>query len=108
LTPPLIFEWLERQGNDSTASRAAVHRDSIKALVPQLVEAQRAGNRTAYHQLADRAVRYGDSLVAVYRVSMPSRPLVARLVDMTVNEFMGRGHGIEEALGALFGGGSTR
>jgi hypothetical protein len=36
---------------------------------------------------------------------MPERPIARRLVDRTVDEFLGRGHGIEEELGALFGGG---
>jgi hypothetical protein len=44
--------------------------------------------------------------VAAYRDAAPGRPLVRRLVDRTVDEFLGRGHGIEEELGALFSGGS--
>jgi hypothetical protein len=67
---------------------------------------RRAGRRRhgagAAHR---RAPRQTDALVAAYRDAMPERPIARRLVDRTVDEFLGRGHGIEEELGALFGGG---
>jgi hypothetical protein len=107
-TPPLIFEWVARQGGDSLRARVATHRAAITALVPRLAAAERAGDATARARLADDAVRHGAALVAAYRDAAPDRPIVRRLVDRTVDEFLGRGHGIEEELGALFTGGAAR
>ncbi len=103
-TPPLLFEYVARQGGDSLRARVAPHRDAITALVPRLAAAERAGDAAARTRLADEAIRHGDALVAAYRDAIPARPLVRRLVDRTVDEFLGRGHGIEEELGALFSG----
>jgi hypothetical protein len=103
-TPPLLFEWVERQGGDTLRARLAPHRAAIQALVPRLAAAERAGDRAAHARLAGEAVAHGEALVAAYRDAVPARPLVRRLVDRTVDEFLGRGHGIEEELGALFGG----
>jgi hypothetical protein len=103
-TPPLLFEYVARQGGDALRARVAPHRDAIAALVPRLAAAERAGDAAARTRLADEAIRHGDALVAAYRDAVPARPLVARLVDRTVDEFLGRGHGIEEELGALFSG----
>ena len=101
ITPPLVFEWLERQGGAALGARTRPHRAEIEALVPRLAAAERAGDRAAYDRLADEAIRHGDALVAAYRAASPGRPRVARLVDGTVDEFLGRGHGIEEDLAAL-------
>ncbi|MGZ8457500.1 MAG: hypothetical protein ACXWZ4_12950 [Gemmatirosa sp.] len=103
-TPPLLFEYVARQGGDSLRAQVAPHRDAITALVPRLAAAERTGDRAAHARLVDEAIRHGDALVAAYRDAVPARPLVRRLVDRTVEEFLGRGHGIEEELGALFGG----
>jgi hypothetical protein len=103
-TPPLLFDWVARQGGDSLRAGVAPHRAAILALVPRLAAAERAGDRAAHARLVDEAVAHGDALVAAYRDAVPARPLVRRLVDRTVDEFLGRGHGIEEELGALFGG----
>jgi hypothetical protein len=106
-SPPLLFRWVARQGGDSLRARLAPHEAAIAALVPRLVAAERAGDAGARARLADEAVRHGDALVAAYREAAPERPLVRRLVDRTVDEFLGRGHGIEEELGALFAGGAA-
>jgi hypothetical protein len=103
-TPPMLFAWLERQGGDSLRARVAPRRDAIAALVPRLAAAERAGDAAAYARLAAEAVGHADALAAAYREAAPARPLVRRLVDRTVDEFLGRGHGIEEELGALFAG----
>ena len=103
-TPPLLFQWIERQGDDALRARAAERRAAIAALVPRLAAAERAGDRAGRARLADAAIAHADTLVAAYRAARPARPLVARLVDRTVDEFLGRGHGIEEELGALFSG----
>jgi hypothetical protein len=107
-TPPMLFRWLERQGGDSLRARVEPHRAAITALVPQLAAAERAGDQAARARLAADAVRHGDALADAYRGAAPTRPLVRRLVDRTVDEFLGRGHGIEEELGALFMGGAAR
>jgi hypothetical protein len=101
-TPPLLFEWAAREGGEAFRARVAEHRDAIAALAPRLAAAERAGDRAARERLAAEAVARGEALVAVYRTAAPDRPLVRRLVDRTVDEFLGRGHGIEEELGALF------
>jgi hypothetical protein len=103
-TPPLLFEWVARQGGDTLRARLAPHQAAIAALVPRLAAAERANDRAAHARLADEAIAHGDALVAAYRDAVPARPLVRRLVDRTVDEFLGRGHGIEEELGALFSG----
>lgn len=103
-TPPMIFEILDRQGGDALRARTAPHRDAIRALVPRLAAAGRAGDRATYDRLAIEAIARGDSLVAAYRGAVPDRPMLARLVDRTADEFLGRGHGIEEELDAMFGG----
>jgi hypothetical protein len=103
-TPPLLFEWIARQGGDSLRVRLAPHQAAVAALVPRLAAAERAGDRAAHARLADEAIGHADALVAAYRGALPARPLVARLVDRTVDEFLGRGHGIEEELGALLAG----
>lgn len=103
-TPPMIFGILDRQGGEALAARTAPHRDAIRALVPQLAAAERAGDRATYDRLAAEAIARGDSLVATYRTAAPDRPMLARLVDRTADEFLGRGHGIEEELNAMFGG----
>jgi hypothetical protein len=79
-------------------------RAAIAALVPRIVAAERAGDAPTRERLVDEAIDHGDALVAAYRDAAPERPLVRRLVDRTVDEFLGRGHGIEEDLGALFAG----
>jgi hypothetical protein len=103
-TPPLLFGWIEREGGEALRSGARAQRAAIAALVPRLAAAQRAGDAAAHDRLAAIAVARADTLVRAYRAAMPARPLVARLVDRTVDEFLGRGHGIEEELGALLGG----
>jgi hypothetical protein len=103
-TPPLLFEWLERQGGEAMRARAEPHRAAIRALVPRLAAAERAGDRPARDRLAAEAVRHADALVDAYRDAVPERPLARQLVDRTIDEFLGRGHGIEEELGALFQG----
>jgi hypothetical protein len=107
-TPPMLFAWLERASADTTRARLAGHRAAIAALVPRLAEAERAGDAARRARLADAAIGHGEALVAAYRAAQPERPLTRRLVDRTVDEFLGRGHGIEEELGALFGGGAPR
>ena len=107
-TPPLVFEWLERQGGEALSARTGPHRAAIGALVPQLAAAERAGDHAAYDQLATEAIRHGEAIVAAYRAALPERPRVARLVDGTVDEFLGRGHGIEEELAALRHAGVAR
>ena len=108
VTPPLLFEWIERRGGAALRSRTAPHRAAIEALVPRLASAERAGDSAGRERLAAEATRHAESLVAAYRGAVPERPLVARLVDRTVDEFLGRGHGVEEELGALFGGAPAR
>jgi hypothetical protein len=103
-TPPLLFEWAARQGGDALRARLAPRRAAVAALVPRIVAAERAGDAAARERLVDEAIGHGDALVAAYRDAAPGRPLVRRLVDRTVDEFLGLGHGIEEDLGALFAG----
>jgi hypothetical protein len=103
--PPMLFAWMERASADTVRARLAARRAAIDALVPRLVAAERAGDGTAQARLTDELLGQTDALVAAYREAMPERPIARRLVDRTVDEFLGRGHGIEEELGALFGGG---
>jgi hypothetical protein len=105
VTPPMLFQWLERQGDSELRDRAARHRAAIEASASRLAAAERAGERAGRTELVNEIVAHGDALAAVYRDAAPSRPLVRRLVDRTVDEFLGRGHGIEEELGALLSGG---
>jgi hypothetical protein len=101
--PPLVFEYAGREGGERTQAAVAPHRAALGALVPKLAAAERAGDAAARARLARAAIAHGDAIVAAYRDAVPARPLVQRLVDRTVDEFLGRGHGIEEELGALFG-----
>jgi hypothetical protein len=103
-TPPLLFQLLDRQGGEPLRARTAPARDSLQALVPRLVAAERAGDAAGRERLAGAAIRHAEALVDSYRSAFPERPLAGRLVDRTVDEFMGRGHGIEEELGALLQG----
>jgi hypothetical protein len=98
LTPPMLFERLEERGGPAVADRAAELRREMTALLRDAAAAQRRGDRTAYARLTRQLVRHGDALVAHYRDAAAARPLVQRLVDRTVDEFMGRGHGVEEEL----------
>lgn len=99
--PPLLFEMLEGQGGAKLRERTTPHRAALGALVPQLVSAERAGDRATYDRLAVDALGHADALVQLYRSAAPERPIVGRLVDRTVDEFMGRGHGVEEELEGL-------
>ena len=105
-TPPLLFKFIEAQGGEALRARTAPHRAALEAAVPKLVAAERAGDRAARSRLAAEAVKHAEALAQVYRGAAPDRPLVARLVDRTVDEFLGRGHGVEEELGALLGRGA--
>ena len=104
-TPPMLFQWIARQGGDALRGRVTAHQAAITALVPRLRAAERAGDAPERARLAAEVVRHGDALVAEYAAAAPERPMVRRLVDRTVDEFLGRGHGIEEEIGALFAGG---
>jgi hypothetical protein len=104
-TPPMLFQWIARQGGDALRGRVTAHQAAITALVPRLRAAERAGDAAERARLAAEAVRHGEALVAEYAAAAPERPIVRRLVDRTVDEFLGRGHGIEEEIGALFAGG---
>ena len=88
-TLPMLSAWIEREAGASLQEAAARHRAAVASLVPRL---------------AADVTREGDALVTAYRGAVRDRPLAARLVDRTVDEFLGRGHGIEEEVGALFGG----
>ncbi len=102
--PPLVFRVIV-QRSDSAARAAIVEkRATLAAIVPKLVTAERAKDRAAYQRLAGDATREADALVALLRRAAGDTTLAARLVDRTVDEFMGRGHGVEEELGALLGG----
>ncbi|MFL5582232.1 MAG: hypothetical protein ACJ8AO_17835 [Gemmatimonadaceae bacterium] len=101
-TPPLLFQMLDRQRGDSLRTRTAPHRAALEAAVSRLVAAERVGDAAERGRAAAEAAMRADSLVAAYREAAPDRPLVGRLVDRTVDEFMGRGHGVEEELDALF------
>ena len=105
--PPLLFTILERRGTDALRTAAARERAAIAALVPALVAAERAGDRTRYDAVAQQAIAAADAFAAAHRDAAGAGSLGARLVDRTVDEFMGRGHGIEEELGALLRGGAT-
>jgi len=56
-----------------------------------------AGQRRTLREMEARNPLLADA----YRDALPARPLARRLVDRTVDEFLGRGHGIEEELDAL-------
>jgi hypothetical protein len=101
----MLFQWIARQGGEALRTRVTAHQAAITALVPRLRAAERAGDAAERARLAAEAVRHGDALVAEYAAAAPERPVVRRLVDRTVDEFLGRGHGIEEEIGALFAGG---
>jgi len=105
--PPLLFQMIEMQTGEAFRARTATHRAALDSAVRGLVAAERAGSATR-ERLADDALTQADSLVALYRGAAPDRPLVGRLVDRTVDEFLGRGHGVEEELDALFGRGAGR
>lgn len=104
VTPPLVFELLERQAAPALRDSIRAHRAAMTALLPPLGEARRTGDAAAAARLADSVIVHGDAIVAALRAAAPQRPMAARLVDRTVDEFMGRGHGIEEELEALLGG----
>lgn len=89
------------------AGRAADHR-ALRRPAGALAAVERAGDRPASLRLAAEAVARADALVEVYRGVAPERALARRLVDRTVDRFLGRGHGIEEGLGALGLGGHAR
>jgi hypothetical protein len=102
--PPLLFDLMARRGTDTLRTEAAARRAAIEALVPRLVSAEQAGDRAAFARLADQARAEADAFAAAYRRSAGAGTLGARLVDRTVDEFLGRGHGVEEELGALLSG----
>jgi hypothetical protein len=103
-TPPMLFELIEARADTSRRERLTAARQAITALVPRLVAAERAADHAAYTRVASEVARHGDALVHLYRAAAGDRPRVRRLVDRTVDEFMGRGHGIEEELDALLQG----
>ena len=103
-TPPMLFELVEARAGAAVRAQAAVARTAITRLAPRLASAERGGDRAAYSRLAAEAVDHGDALVRLHRDAAADRPAVRRLVDRTVDEFMGRGHGIEEELDALLRG----
>jgi hypothetical protein len=66
-TPPMLFQYLARQGDDALRARVAEHQAAVAALVPRLAAAERAGDAAARARLAAEAVRHGDALVAGLR-----------------------------------------
>ena len=98
--PPLLFDMLERNGGDALRRDATARRAAITSLVPRIAAAERAGDRAARDRLAGQATAQADSLVAAYRGAAQASgwAVAPRLVDRTVDEFMGRGHGVEEEL----------
>jgi hypothetical protein len=102
--PPLLFQIVEGQAGAPLRAKTALHRDALRTLTPRLAAAERAGDRAELDRLSGEAVRHADALVQLYRSATPERPVVGRLVDRTVDEFMGRGHGVEEELEGLMGG----
>ncbi|MCU0626428.1 MAG: hypothetical protein MUF21_08085 [Gemmatimonadaceae bacterium] len=100
-TPPLLFELLERQATPAVRERVARERAAIRAAIPALATAERLRDDAGRRKATDTIIAHGDALVRALRAAMPARPIAARLVDRTVDEFMGRGHGIEEELEAL-------
>jgi hypothetical protein len=104
VTPPLVFELLERQAAPALRDSIRAHRAAVTALLPTLSAARRAGDAATATRLAETVMAHGDAIVAAVRRAAPQRPMAARLVDRTVDEFLGRGHGIEEELEALIGG----
>ena len=107
-TPPMLFDLVEARAGAAVAARASAIRQQISLRAPRLASAERVGDRAAYARLADEAARQGDALVALYRQAAGDRAPLRRLVDRTVDEFMGRGHGIEEELDALLRGATPR
>jgi hypothetical protein len=106
ITPPMLFELVEARGGPAVRQRAATARLAITTLVPRLAAAERAGDRAAYARLAADVVRHGDALVQLHRDAAGDHALARRLVDRTVDEFLGRGHGVEEELEQLLRGGT--
>ena len=102
--PPLLFDLMARRGDDTLRTEASTRRAAIQALVPRLASAEQAGDRAAFARLADQAVAEADAFASAYRRAAGAGSLGARLVDRTVDEFLGRGHGVEEELGALLSG----
>jgi hypothetical protein len=100
-TPPMLFRWIDGQAGDGVRARADAHRAAIRALAPRIAAAERRGDAAERARAAAAAVGHGDQLAGAYRDALPARPLARRLVDRTVDEFLGRGHGIEEELDAL-------
>jgi hypothetical protein len=101
---PLLFQRLEARGGATVQDSAAAHRAAITALVPRLTDAARTRDDQAYRTAAAAAMRHADALVALYRTTAAPRPVLQRFVDRTVDQFMGRGHGIEDELGAMMPG----
>ena len=102
--PPMLFDVMARRGDDTLRTEAAARRAALAGLVPRLVSAEQAGDRAAFARLAEQAVAEADAFTAAYRRAAGAGSLGARLVDRTVDEFLGRGHGVEEELGALLSG----
>jgi hypothetical protein len=100
--PPLLFELIVQRSDSAARAGIARQRSALAGLVPRLAASERAGDRAAHGRLVAAATRQADALVLAYRRAAGDTTLVARLVDRTVDEFMGRGHGVEEELGALF------
>ena len=103
LTPPLVFELLERQGTPAMREANRVHRAAVTALLPALSAARRTGDTATAARLTDSTIAHADAIIASVRGVARGRAIAPRLVDRTVDEFMGIGHGIEEELEALLG-----
>jgi hypothetical protein len=100
--PPLLFELITQRTDSANRGAIVAQRAALGAVVPRVAAAERTGDRAARERAAASATREADALLRLYRRAAGDTTLVARLVDRTVDEFMGRGHGVEEELGALF------
>lgn len=96
--PPRLVEEIEARGGAALRRKTAPHREEIRALVPKLRAAERAGDRAAYGRLSAEAVRHSEALLALYRGEAPH---ARRSLDRMVDEFMGRGHGDTHVLDGI-------
>lgn len=89
--PPQVTERVERFAGAGLAARVRPHRDCIRALLPQLRAAQKAGDVARYERLAREAVGHSNAMLAAYRASAGSG-WMKRALDGAIAEFFAGEH----------------
>ena len=82
-----ILPELERR--PEVRASLAAHRDTVRALIPELVAAQKAKDRVKWDRAADRAAKQWDAMQATYIASarLPEgRARIERFIHMLLGE----------------------